>query len=154
MKNIAVSTDVYARLWQLRQDNEDTEDEILYRILECSTSPSAAHNKPVNGRAKGIAHTDPTYGVIFEEGFEIFRNGRKYKCRAVVTNGKWLRLDNKKLYNTINQLSNSLGIRSENVWVNWYYKAGVGKKKIEYLKPSGKISEKVRQEILKDLGLE
>jgi hypothetical protein len=120
MRNISVSTDVYAAIWAARQPSENDEDEILRRILEVTSPPA---EKP----AAGGGVVDQRNGVSFPEGFEIFRGYRNTQYRAVATNGEWLLMNNGKRYPTLNALSSAIGA-VENAWMGW-----------RYLDPAGRI---------------
>ncbi len=82
MHRFNVSAGVYSRLWTLRRDGEQTEDQILRRVLDCP--PEAAiggaltPGGPGPDTVSGGDFIDATYGVRFAEGDEIFRT---YKGR-------------------------------------------------------------------------
>ena len=63
MRSITVTTDVFARIWSLRQPGEDTEDAILTRILGCIANPTTASTASLPGT--GIL--DSRSGVLFPE---------------------------------------------------------------------------------------
>ncbi len=123
MRTIPVSTDVYAAIWQSRQPGEETEEDILRRILNVSQSEAAKHSEE-----KKIAFADPKNGVQLDEGFEIFRIYKGKEYRAYATNGTLVRKDNGVAYNSLHQLSRSVSGNMENAWNNWYYIDQAGKR--------------------------
>ena len=58
MKTIAISTATYAALWAARRDGEETEDQILSRLLEASAArakePAKPLPKPVLHKQKAV----------------------------------------------------------------------------------------------------
>ena len=87
------------------------------------------HAKPL-APATGSGETgvfDRRHGVQFPEGFEVFRVylGRDFEARA--TNGSWVRSDGTS-YRTLNELSCSIGARTENAWANWFFKDENGRR--------------------------
>ena len=122
MRQIAVSTDVYARLWAERRSGEDTEDDILRRVLNV-TAPAqrAAEARPA---AKVVGFRDPRFGLELPEGFEIFRTfkGKEYRAKAVA--GSWMLMDTGDLYPSLHKLGRAIGAKIENAWNNWYYLDG------------------------------
>ena len=56
---------------------EESEDQILRRLL-CSPN-----NAPVQAKTRERPYVDPRFGVTFEEGTAIFRNGRTIQYRHV-----------------------------------------------------------------------
>ena len=75
MRSITISTDVFARIWSLRELGEDTEDMILRRVLECP-SPSGSDPEIAPPSQHMIGFLDARHGVSFTEGFEVFRTYR------------------------------------------------------------------------------
>jgi hypothetical protein len=124
MRTIEVSTDVFAAIWANRQAGEDDENAILARLLAAASGTSTT---PVDGY---IGHRDARSGTEFPPGFEIARvyRGREYRAQAV--GGIWIRTDNQTGYLSLNQLSRSIGITSENAWKNWYFTDVSGKRSI------------------------
>src|SRR5215831_11517324 len=125
MRTIEVSTDVFAALWAARQDNEQSEDEILRTLLKLKPAekPTAPPARPK------IGYADPRNGLQFPEGFEVFRNylGTTYRARAI--NGAWVREDNGEAYPSLNALNQSVGAKFQNAWRSWYCMEN-GKKKL------------------------
>lgn len=118
MRTISVSTDVFARIWGLREDGEETENEILSRVL------SDGAPKLVVEPAE-VGFHDPRYGVSFRAGFEIFRSylGSEFKARA--RGGRWV-LDDGRTATSLNELSRLVGAKTENAWANWFWRDETG----------------------------
>ena len=124
-RTITISTDVFAAIWARRQDGEDSEDEILRRLLDCE---SAGNESPVKTAPadKGGVH-DTRNGVHFPRGFTAMRTYKRREYEAVAEDGAWLRKDNGKRYPTLNQLNASIAAGAENVWNgNWKYRTDDG----------------------------
>ena len=47
MKTIAISTATYAALWAERRDGEETEDQIISRLLGASSAPAKEAARPL-----------------------------------------------------------------------------------------------------------
>jgi hypothetical protein len=126
IRTIEIPIPVYAAIWSARRDGENTEGEILARLLSCAGAVESASTDqpkaPTNADAGGSGFFDTRNGVHFPEGFEIFRDykGREYRARA--NNGIWLRLDTGQRYRSLNQLNGSFAEGPENVWNgSWRY---------------------------------
>lgn len=120
-RTIPVSTAVFAAIWAKRQDGEDSEDDILRRILCTARSEKDDHPRQIL-QGSGGCH-DRRNNVHFPHGFEIFRTYKRKDYRAIAQDGNWLRLDTGDLYPTLNQLNTSIAAGAENVWNgNWKFK--------------------------------
>ena len=142
MRTLTVSTDVFARIWALREEGEDTEDQILRRVLGCPAEPP----RPVFKGARNAGFRDLRYGVHFPQGFEIFRvyKGQEYRARA--TDGAWLLLNDGGHYETLNSLSQAVIDGNENAWMNWYFLAPDGqRKRIAKLRDEAKVARRTRR---------
>lgn len=115
MRNIQVSTPVFAAIWGNRQDGEDSEDAILARVLRVTPG------KALRSGRGGTGFTDQRYGVRFVEGSEIFRTYLGKEYRAVANAGCWLLKETGDMYPSLNELSRAIGAKNENAWVNWFY---------------------------------
>lgn len=115
MRSITVSTDIFARIWSLRQPGEDTEEAILSRILGCV----APHETAALSDRAGLF--DPRSGVHFPEGFEIFRIYLGIQYRARIVGGKWALGSDSRAFQSLNELSRAIGAKTENAWINWLY---------------------------------
>lgn len=115
MKNIQISTGVYASIWANHEDGDETEDAILRRILGLEAKTSKNNSSEVRG------FRDDRFGIVLSEGFEIFRiyKGKEYKAQA--SKGMWLLMHTGEYYPSLNQLSTALVPHNENAWQNWYY---------------------------------
>ncbi|MEQ9330218.1 hypothetical protein [Thalassobaculum sp.] len=121
MRSIMVSTAVFAAIWAARAEDEESEDEILRRILELPEDSSAAgtsRSEPVNGEGGFYARR---YGVHFPEGFRIHRTFKGRRYEAVATQGAWRLEPSGELFHSLSRLSNGIGTGVENVWRNWHY---------------------------------
>lgn len=144
MRTINVSTEVFAKIWSQRKDNEETEDAILRRLLGCaptqdSTSPNGAQN---SSTLRGFH--DRQFDVCFEEGFELFRNrlGTDYKAKA--SGGRWILADTGCAYDSLNELSRAVGARNENAWVNWFFNKHGQRRPVSELRDPAKIRSRRR----------
>lgn len=126
MRQIEVSTDVFAAIWAARKEGEVNEDQVLRRILGVKAEPA----KIQSGLQKRIGFSDPRFGIELEEGFEIFRIylGREYRAQAF--NGGWKLLNDGKTYPSLNQLSRAIGTKIENAWNNWYFTDETGQRQL------------------------
>lgn len=114
-RQIAVSTDVYAQIWSMREIGEETEDQILRRVLGC---PSAEIFTP---RIESYGYRDPRTGTVFPHGFEIFRTYKGTEFKAHAVDGAWKLLNDGSSHSSLNELSNHIIDGNENAWVNWNY---------------------------------
>ena len=122
---ISVSTDVFAALWANRQGSEESEDEILRRILKCKESVSDNIDRTTESSPGGVR--DTRNNVHFPRGFVAFRTYKRKEYKAVAQDGLWLRKDTGDLYPTLNQLNESIAAGNENVWNgNWKYRGEDG----------------------------
>ena len=139
MHRFNVSAAVFSRLWALRRDAEQTEDQILRRLLDCPPAATASDGLapvsvggPDQGQrgVSGGDFIDATYGIRFAEGDEIFRTykGRPYSARVV--HGRWLLEGNAgphpHFYDSLNQLSQAVIDGNENAWMFWFYQGPDG----------------------------
>ena len=126
MRTIDISTDVFAAIWALRQNGEESEDAILKRVLVGSNpeTKNADHETQIV-----IGVYDARNDVRFPEGFGIQRTYKGVTYKAVAEGGNWRRLDNGEEFPTLNQLNCSIADGNENVWNgNW-----------KYLDPNGRL---------------
>jgi hypothetical protein len=146
MRTIAVSTNVFARIWASREQGEETEDAILDRVLPGKAD--ARDSLPPQSAPNTGGHTERRYGVHFPGGFEIFRTylGKEYRAKAVNTG--WILLNDSKTYQSLNELSKAVGAKIENAWVNWFYSAPDGQRgPISALRDPTKITRRSRSSI-------
>ncbi|MEQ1951355.1 hypothetical protein [Mesorhizobium sp. CN2-181] len=129
MRAIDVTTDVYAAIWAARKAGENTESEILARVLQvpapAQTQPPPTQQQLANDP---IGFRDVRFDITLPEGFEIFRNYKGTEYRAQATNGQWKLLSTGELYPTFNQLSRAVTNGPENTWYGWYFQGRDGKR--------------------------
>lgn len=143
MRSIVISTDLFARIWSLRQAGEDTEDAILMRILGCSATN---HGDVPSTSSVGAGLLDSRSGVLFPEGFEIFRTYLGVNHRAWITNGKWVLESDGRAFQSLNELSRAIGAKTENAWLNWVYLDGSGvRHSVSKLRDPSIIASRSRQ---------
>ena len=65
---IPISTDLYAAIWSARKPGEESEEDILRRILGVPF-PNAASSPAIPPK---IGFRDPRYGIELPEEFEFF----------------------------------------------------------------------------------
>jgi negative regulator of replication initiation len=132
-RTIPVSTDLYAAIWRAQKPGEETEEDILRRILNIPDSsppdPAPASNG-TTAPATTIGFRDPRFGIELPEDFQIFRvyKGIEYKAKAVA--GQWLLMSTGDMYPSLNQLSFAVTKRPENAWNAWYYHDKRGKRRL------------------------
>lgn len=119
MREIRVSTDVFARIWSLRQIGEDDENAILRRVLIVDEQSSSQIIKGAAVGSEGLV--DRRFGVHFPEGFEIERSYLGVKYTATVTNRKWEVAGREGRYSNLNEISRAIGTKTENAWMNWFF---------------------------------
>ena len=117
MRTIEVSVEVFARIWALREDGENSENEILRRIL-LADRPGVELPK---------VEESPSTGEAFPQAFRIYRHYKGRTYEASRRGAGWYFTADGKLYQTINRISGALGIKNENVWANWEYKDEKGR---------------------------
>ncbi len=127
-RTISISIDTYAAIWANRHPGEQNEDQILARIL--GVSPDKAAGAAPASSDNAIGAWEARYDVTFPPGFQVFRTylGKDYRARAA--GGLWVRADNSKGYPSLNELSRSIGAKTENAWVNWYFSAEDGSRRL------------------------
>jgi hypothetical protein len=118
MRQITVSTDVFAKIWAQREAGEDSEDAILRRLLGVS---APLKSLPDLGERNRGGVVDRRFGVTFPEGFEIFRRYRGVERRAKAEAGYWKLVGSDERFLTLNELSRAIGAGTENAWVNWWF---------------------------------
>ncbi len=135
MREIRISTDVFAAIWANRQENEETEDEILQRLLVSRKNPTRSEQIKGDSRSKIDGFFDRRNGVHFLQGFRIFRDYKGQTYSAIANSGKWLREDNGREFNSLNQLNGSITEGPENVWNgNWRFSENGSTQSIDVLR--------------------
>lgn len=135
MRNIIVSTDVFAALWAVRRPGEDSENAVLERLLGLPKGPplpdvvttiARPPGRPIASNANpagGIHNT--TFNVNFPPGFEIFRTYKGQSYTAVVRDGRWVM--NGVSYPSLFALSMEVSESNENPWAHWKYRDANGR---------------------------
>ena len=119
LRQIDVSTPVYAAIWACRRDGEETEDQILKRLLECKSTNSIV---PAISVESEYGFFDKRNMVEFPPRFKISREYKGKEYSAEARDGAWVRLDNGKKFRSLNQLNSSIAAGPENVWNgSWTY---------------------------------
>jgi hypothetical protein len=141
MRSITISTGVFARIWSLRRPGEETEDQILRRLLP-GGQDGEAEAQAASPPEDLLGVTDRRYGVHFPEGFEIFRNylGTDYQARAM--HGIWLLGSDGQSYASLNELSRAVGARTENAWTNWFFRGPTGRRPVSDLRDQSKVARR------------
>lgn len=119
MKEIQVSTDVFALIWSLRISGEENEDDILRRVLSRENNKSPESKQQKSNDRHGLV--DRRFGVQFSEGFQIHRTYLGTEYQAIVVGGQWQISGLNGRYSTLNELSRAIGTKTENAWVNWFF---------------------------------
>ncbi|MAL43936.1 MAG: hypothetical protein CME98_07985 [Hyphomonas sp.] len=137
VRQILISTNVFAMIWSVRQSGEESEDQILRRILADFVSDPRANLK--NEQTVGIM--DRRNEVHFSEGFEVFRNMAGKEVCAVVQGGEWWIKGTQTRAASLNGLSRALSRNNENAWQVWFYLDDHGKRvPVSSLRPRKKRS--------------
>lgn len=124
---ITISTEVFAAIWAARKPGEESEEDVLRRVLELQPSGQAVATSTSSADAPSGVH-DARNGVHFPEGFEIFRTYKRREHSAHARSGAWVRSDNGERYVTLNQLNASIAAGNENVWNgNWKFRGPDGR---------------------------
>lgn len=133
---IEVSTATYAAIWASRKPGENTEDDILKRLLDAEEEEKAESTEAKPKAVTSGGFYDRRNGVHFPEGFVIYRNYKGSRYEAEARSGQWIRKDTGKPYPTLNQLNQSIAAGQENVWNgNWRYRDGASDNSIDMLRP-------------------
>lgn len=141
MRQVNLSTDVFAKIWSMRESGEETEDQILRRVLAIQEGVCVP---PANSSA-GRGYRDPRSGVELPAGFEIFRRykGKEFKARA--TGGGWTLINDNRFYPSLNALSQKVTDGNENAWVNWNYVSDDGEiRKVSELRDDSVIAKRAK----------
>ena len=140
MRQIAVSVELFAKIWALRQAGEETENAILTRLIADGT-PRKLENYSGSEAARGFR--DLRHHVIFPEGFEIFSKLKGRDVRALANGGAWLCGD--QVYGSLNALSRGVGGRTENAWVSWFFLDADGRRQpISALRDPAAVARRAR----------
>lgn len=122
-RKIEISTDVFAAIWAQRKDGEESENDILFRLLDCrSDTVPPNFVMTLESGFSPSGYYDARNDVHFPEGFIAFRQYKGAPYGAKATKGQWLRSDNNVLYPSLNKLNESITAGPENIWNgSWQY---------------------------------
>jgi len=122
-RTIEISTDVFAAIWAARQKDENTEDEILQRLLSLNQNPTPGELGPTAQLTNAInGYFDSRNDVHFPEGFTIFRMYKGEIFTAIATRGEWMLAGTNFRFRSLNKLNEHIVNGSENIWNgNWTY---------------------------------
>jgi len=135
-RTIEISTDVFAAIWAARIEGEESENDILQRVLQNPSSNISQVKKVAKSvlgaaksgalKASGVSEIEGYYDsrndVYFKNGFMAFRNYKGQAYHAVVMNGQWVRTDTLDFYISLNKLNESIASGTENIWNgNWKF---------------------------------
>lgn len=130
MKTISIPNSVYAAIWARATEDDETEADILRRVLGISQSPAHQGMRPPMASPpptttdKAISRrdiVDGRSGVIFPEGFRIFRVYKGKPHEAVVREGHWHLDGSSEPIRSLNILSAAIGAKTENAWTGWRF---------------------------------
>ena len=147
MHRLNVSRDVLSGIRARRQGGEETEDQVLRRLLDlppAPTTPEPGHETGGPGFRPGFQ--DATYGIHFPEGFEISRTYKGRPFGARVSGGRWLLDADGRLYDSFNQLSQAVIDGNENAWMFWFYRGpDGGRRRIAELRDPAMVQKRPRR---------
>lgn len=145
MRPIVVSIEVFAALWARRKPGEDSENDILARLLALPRQQPMPDAGLVV-RERGPRHANPDGGIVntlfqvkFPQGFEIFRSYKGKEYLAVVQASRWIMEG--KAYPSLFALSQMVSDSNENPWMHWKYRDEHGQtRKISDLRGSDPVT--------------
>lgn len=117
-RTISIDTDVYAAIWAARVAGEQSENDVLRRLL------LGGEIGAVRGASAGpaVGFHDARHDVSFPAGMEIVRDYKGKRYSAVARDGHWVRVDNGVAYRSLNRLNASIVAGAESVWNGkWSY---------------------------------
>jgi hypothetical protein len=134
MKTISIPNSIYAAIWARATEDDETEADVLRRILGMSEGsthevrgpsrlaslPSLSSVKSENLLSRGDL-IDARSGVIFPEGFRVFRVYKGKPHEAIVQGGNWHLDGSPKPIRSLNVLSAAIGAKTENAWTGWRF---------------------------------
>ncbi len=127
MHRLNVSRDVLSGIRAHRQGSDETEDQVLRRLLNLPAAPTMPEpGDETGGPRSRPGFRDATYGILFPEGFEISRTYKGRPFGAHVSGGRWLLDADGRLYDSFNQLSQAVIDGNENAWMFWFYQGPDG----------------------------
>ena len=143
MHRLNVSGDVLSGIRARRQGGEETEDQVLRRLLDLPATPTTPKPGDETG---GPGFRDATYGIHFPEGFEISRTYKGRPFTARVAGGRWLLDADGRLYDSFNRLSQAVIDGNENAWMFWFYQGpDGGRRRIAELRDPAMVQKRPRR---------
>lgn len=122
MRTITISTPTFAAIWACREAGEQSEDQILRRLLAVVEETHPQQREPIKPTKHAAGgYYAKRYDVHFEEGFKIHRTYKGKYYEAIATNGLWKLVETGETFSALSNLSYGIGTKIENVWKNWLY---------------------------------
>lgn len=144
MRHIEVSTDVFAQIWRLRKEGEDSEDAILRRVLRPENFSAKSRISQLSSSHDGLH--DRRFGVLFPEGFRIERAYLGQNFQASIQNGHWVIDGISGRFARLSELSRAIGTRNENAWINWFWVDADGQRRpVSDLRDQTRVSRRRRE---------
>ena len=120
-RTIEITTDVFAAIWAARLEGEDTESQILERLL-CTENNTCTQDSKVTPSGQINGYYDNRNDVHFHEGFTAYRKYKGKLYTAIATRGKWMLAGDNSLYPSLNKLNEAIVQGTENIWNgNWSF---------------------------------
>lgn len=129
MRSISVTTEVFSKIWSSRRSGEDTENDILSRLLNASVDYEPDQCRPevkTAGRVKVLGFHDDRFDFHADEGFEIFRVYKGKSYLACASKCEWILGETGEAFRSLNELSSAIGALRENAWNGWLYRDAQG----------------------------
>ena len=120
-RSINISTDVFAAIWAARIDGEETENQILERLLS-SEKHFSSEKMRITDSGSLNGYYDSRNDVHFPEGFVAYRTYKGKMYTAIATRGVWVLAGTNNRFPSLNKLNESIAAGTENIWNgNWNY---------------------------------
>ena len=118
-RSINVSHDTFAAIWRAQLPGESSEEEILRRRFGVPAAKTVT-------AGNGSGFSEPRFGFSVPAGFRLHRTFRGTRYEAYAENNAWVRADTKQSCGSLQELSDSIGTKTENPWFHWHYKRADG----------------------------
>jgi hypothetical protein len=124
MKILSVSNALYGTIWSHATEQDKSEEDILWRLLQIHAQPQPA---PVPAKTffpaerEQVGYIDPRFGVRFPQGFKIFRTYKGSDYKATASNGRWDLEGHLTPFESLAALSAFIGAKTENAWMGWRF---------------------------------
>jgi hypothetical protein len=129
MRKIDISTEVFAKIWSLRIEGEETENEILQRIL-VGADEDATEVEGAIGPVGEDGVYDRRHGIHFPRGMRIWWRYKRRDFYAVAEKGCWRRRDNNERFLSLNALTQSIADAPQNAWAAWRFEDAEGRSRL------------------------